>query len=105
MPVFHQDFAAKQTRLTLEQTRDLESGESVRIYGYSANNHTGAPVSIEVVRFTKPAGTPNFYIMNLAVPANSNVSDHTQWLADYGVKVNGVSAGVEITFFHSHGGA
>lgn len=100
----HSTFAAKQTRLTLEESRLLESGESIRVYGMLASNNTASAVTIEILRAER-TGSLGFYIHRLAVPANDSREFHSQWLADHGVRVNPVSAGVEVTFFHSHGGA
>ena len=102
----HSNFAAKHTRLTLDQNRLLEDGESVRVYGIVASNNTASPAIIEIAR-ARQTGSLGFYIHRWAVPANDSKEFHSQWLASQGVRVNAVSASsdVEVTFFHSHGGA
>lgn len=100
----HTNFAAKHTRLTLDQSRLLEDGESVRVYGMVASNNSASPVTIEVGRARK-TGSLGFYIHRWAVPANDSKEFHSHFLADQGLRFSPISDEVEVTVFHSHGGA
>lgn len=105
MPVFGHDFAAKHTRLSLDQDRVLEKGESVRIYGFVLSNCSGAPATVDITDATRKFGQEHFYIFELCILDNTTFESDSRWLADHGIRVKQASAGVSITFLHSHGGA
>lgn len=105
MPVFGHDFASKHTKLSLDQDRVLEKGESVRIYGFILSNCSGSAQNVDIVDFDKKFGQDHFYIAELCILDNTNFESQSRWLADHGVRVKAAAVGVSITFFHSSGGA
>jgi len=90
-----QSFAAITTRCAANATTTIQSGETVRIYGYVLSG-AGA------YTFSNAAGTTLFVITTSA--ATTTLVNPIPWFADAGLQV-AVPASCEAVVHHSQGGA
>jgi hypothetical protein len=85
----------------LSSTVTIESGETIRVFGLSVWNGTGAPQRVQLQR----ADTSATFI-DLAVPANRTEVFNIKFLAPWGLQVASLGdANASVTVYHSHGGS
>jgi hypothetical protein len=92
--------ASLVTRVTLDADRQIESGNSITVYGIIFSNSTTLPAEIDIL---DGAGTKH---ITATVPPESSVVSEVVFIADSGLTIDSIGdANVVVTVFHNHGGS
>lgn len=89
------------TRVDLSADRTIASGTTIAVAGIYVANESLSPVSVE---FTDVSGNVAF---TMVVPAQDSDDLSWQFIADGGLKIDGLTNGDEVivSIWHSYGGA